>query len=98
MAKFAQSASFSCGLASLCNSQVEDNKSTKDSSASTSDDKLSYFSHTNGQHVRHHVFSPGHKVSSGRVDKNSNSNGLANVSGNELGYISHARQNKFKRK
>lgn len=95
--------SISYGLAAIRKSQVEDNKSTKDGSASTSDDKPGYFSNTNNhfntnkRHVNHHVFSPGLKVSSGRANNNSNSDGPANVSRDELGYMSHARQNKFKK-
>lgn len=111
MAKFARSASLSGGLAALRNSRVEDNKGTKGSSASSSDGKSGYFSYTtcnvsgrNGQpsfvndnHFRNHVFSPGHKRSSGREDNDSNSDSPGNVSGEEPGCFSHARHNKFRR-
>lgn len=111
MAKFARSASLSGGLAALRNSRVEDNKGTKGSSASSSYGKSGYFSYTtcnvsgrNGQpsfvndnHFRNHVFSPGHKRSSGREDNDSNSDSPGNVSGEEPGCFSHARHNKFRR-
>jgi len=109
MPKFAP---LSCGLAAVRNSKVEDNKSTKDSSAFSSDDKSGCFSHpmrnfstrngrrssfTYGSHVGNRVFSPGHKVSSGRADNNSDSDIPANFSGDELGYCSHGRHKKFRR-
>lgn len=111
MAKFAQSASLSCGLATLRNSRVEDNKCTKGSSASSSNGKSGHFSYktcnvsgrngqpsfANGNHFRNNVFSPGHKVSSRREDNDSNSDSPGNVSGDEPGCFSHARHNKFRR-